>query len=60
MDVTSTLHPSIRYCVEMTVANDTDEAVFVSFDGEITKLTNILAADARHLLICRYLTKQHH
>lgn len=33
----------LRYHVKMTVADDTDESVFVSFDGEITKLTNILA-----------------
>lgn len=60
LTIPSTLHPSIRYHVKMTVADDTDKSVFVSFDGEITKLTNILAADAGHLLICRYLTTQHH
>ncbi|KAF8104098.1 hypothetical protein N665_0179s0007 [Sinapis alba] len=40
----------LRYCLEMTVADDSDEAVFVKFLCEITKLTNIWAADAGHLL----------
>lgn len=42
----------------MTVAEETDETIFVSFDGEIAKLTIILAADAGHLLVCLYLTTQ--
>ncbi|KAF8108609.1 hypothetical protein N665_0106s0011 [Sinapis alba] len=40
----------LRYCLEMTVVDDSDEAVFVKFLCEITKLTNIWAADAGHLL----------
>ncbi|KAF8049623.1 hypothetical protein N665_2166s0003 [Sinapis alba] len=40
----------LRCCLEMTVADDSDEAVFVKFLCEITKLANILAADAGHLL----------
>ncbi|KAL0827419.1 hypothetical protein Bca101_051097 [Brassica carinata] len=27
-----------RYRVEMSIANDTDEGLFVGFDGEMTKL----------------------
>uniref|UniRef100_A0A0D3D2X4 Uncharacterized protein n=1 Tax=Brassica oleracea var. oleracea TaxID=109376 RepID=A0A0D3D2X4_BRAOL len=33
----------------LAVANKTDEAVFVSFDGVITKLTNIGAAESGHI-----------
>ncbi|CAN6866825.1 unnamed protein product, partial [Brassica oleracea] len=33
----------------LAVANNTDEAVFVSFDREITKLTNIGAAENTHI-----------
>ncbi|CAN6894083.1 unnamed protein product, partial [Brassica oleracea] len=33
----------------LAVANKTDEAVFVSFDGDITKLTNIGVAESGHI-----------
>ena len=35
--------------MELAVANKTDEAVFVSFDGDITKLTNIGVAESGHI-----------
>ncbi|CAG7867195.1 unnamed protein product [Brassica rapa] len=38
-----------RYGVELAVADKSDEAVYVGSGGEITKLTNIRAAEAGHL-----------
>ena len=42
---------SLKYCVELSVAEKTDKVVFVGFNGEMTKLTNIRAAEAGHLLV---------
>ncbi|CDY55886.1 BnaA04g29080D [Brassica napus] len=39
----------LRYGVELAVADKSDEAVYVGSGGEITKLTNIRAAEAGHL-----------
>ncbi|KAF3499707.1 hypothetical protein F2Q69_00041159 [Brassica cretica] len=41
----------LRYRVEFSVADHTDEAVFVEFDTEIAKLTNIQASEAAHVLV---------
>ncbi|KAH0897823.1 LOW QUALITY PROTEIN: hypothetical protein HID58_047391, partial [Brassica napus] len=38
-----------RYRVEMSIANDTDEGLFVGFDGEMTKLHNIAMSAIRFL-----------
>ncbi|CAN6865575.1 unnamed protein product [Brassica oleracea] len=40
-----------RYRVEFSEADHTDEAVFVAFDIEIAKLTNIQASEAAHILV---------
>lgn len=40
---------SCKYGVELAVADKSDEAVYVGSGGEITKLTNIRAAEAGHL-----------
>ena len=37
--------------MEFSVADHTDEAVFVAFDIEIAKLTNIQASEAAHILV---------
>ncbi|KAL0734037.1 hypothetical protein Bca4012_010247 [Brassica carinata] len=39
------------YRVEMSIADDTDEGLFVGFDGEMTKLHNMPAYEAGHLMI---------
>ncbi|KAH0857596.1 hypothetical protein HID58_085857 [Brassica napus] len=41
----------LRYRVEFSEADHTDEAVFVAFDIEIAKLTNIQASEAAHILV---------
>ncbi|KAL0667493.1 hypothetical protein Bca4012_030197 [Brassica carinata] len=38
-----------RYRVEMSIANDTDEGLFVGFDGEMTKLHNNAMSGIRFL-----------
>ena len=45
------LNSVYRYRVEFSVADHTDEAVFVAFDTEIAKLTNIQASEAAHILV---------
>ncbi|CAN7033551.1 unnamed protein product [Brassica rapa subsp. trilocularis] len=40
----------LRYQVELSVSGQTDETVLVAFDVEMTKLTNIQAAEADHIL----------
>ncbi|KAF8096726.1 hypothetical protein N665_0303s0049 [Sinapis alba] len=40
----------LRYRVEMSIADDTDEGLFVGFDGEMTKLHNMRAYEAGHLM----------
>ncbi|KAG5376523.1 hypothetical protein IGI04_041119 [Brassica rapa subsp. trilocularis] len=40
----------LQYHVEMSIADDTVEGLFVGFDGEMTKLHNITAYKAGHLM----------
>ncbi|KAG2330002.1 hypothetical protein Bca4012_020468 [Brassica carinata] len=40
------------YRLELDIADKSDEAVLVGFDGEMTKLTNIKASEAELLLVC--------
>ncbi|KAF8082784.1 hypothetical protein N665_0808s0020 [Sinapis alba] len=42
---------ALRYRVEMGVADDTAEGVFVCFDGVMTKLHNLQANEAGHMLV---------
>ncbi|WZZ79067.1 hypothetical protein YC2023_099639 [Brassica napus] len=48
-DLTAFFQITTPIHVELAVANKTDEAVFVSFDGDITKLTNIGVAESGHI-----------
>lgn len=41
---------SLRYRVEMVIADDTTEGTFVCFDGVMTKLHNLMASEAVQLL----------
>ncbi|CDY40162.1 BnaC04g13900D [Brassica napus] len=41
---------SLRYRVEMVIADDTAEGTFVCFDGVMTKLHNLMASEAVQLL----------
>ncbi|KAF8049881.1 hypothetical protein N665_2102s0004 [Sinapis alba] len=41
---------ALRYRVEMGIADDTAEGVFVCFDGVMTKLHNLQANEAGHML----------
>ena len=43
-----------RYRVELGIADDTAESVFVCFDGVMTKLHNLKADEAGHMLV-RYV-----
>ena len=37
--------------MEMSIADDTDEGLFVAFDGEMKKLHNMRAYEAGHLMV---------
>lgn len=37
--------------MEMSIADDTDEGLFVGYDGEMTKLHNMPACEAGHLMV---------
>lgn len=37
--------------MEFSVADHTDETVFVAFDTEMAKLTNVQASEAAHILV---------
>ncbi|KAF2533088.1 hypothetical protein F2Q70_00031802 [Brassica cretica] len=41
----------LRYRVEMSLADDTAEGLLVRFDGEMTKLHNMRAYEAGHLIV---------
>ncbi|CAH8334426.1 unnamed protein product [Eruca vesicaria subsp. sativa] len=41
----------LRYRVEVSVAADTDEGLFVAFNGSMRKLHNIRAYETGHLLV---------
>ncbi|KAF8083397.1 hypothetical protein N665_0776s0022 [Sinapis alba] len=41
----------LRYRVEMSIADESGEGLFVAFDGVMTKLHNMTAAEAVHLLV---------
>uniref|UniRef100_A0A0D3BXB9 Replication factor A C-terminal domain-containing protein n=1 Tax=Brassica oleracea var. oleracea TaxID=109376 RepID=A0A0D3BXB9_BRAOL len=45
------LVPSGIYRVELGIADDTAESVFVCFDGVMTKLHNVKANEADHMLV---------
>ncbi|KAH0886236.1 hypothetical protein Bca4012_033270 [Brassica carinata] len=45
----------LRYQVELSVSDQTDETFFVAFDVEMTKLTNIQAAEADHILVSKLM-----
>lgn len=40
-----------RYRMEMSIADNADEGLFVAFDGEMKKLHNVRAYEAGHLMI---------
>ena len=43
----------------MSVADETSEALFVCFEGVMTKLHNMKAYEAGHLLVCNLSTVIH-
>ncbi|CAH8390640.1 unnamed protein product [Eruca vesicaria subsp. sativa] len=47
----NTFHLSARYQVELAVADETGEGLFIYFDGVMTKLHNMNANEAVHLLL---------
>ena len=48
-----------RYRVEMSLADDTAEGLLVRFDGEMTKLHNMRAYEAGHLIVSISCTGYH-
>lgn len=40
-----------RYRMEMSIADNADEGLFVAFDGEMKKLHNVRAYEAGHLMV---------
>lgn len=45
--------------MEMNIADDTDEGLFVGFDGEMKKLHNMRAYEAVHLMVRHHKTTSH-
>ncbi|CAN6928547.1 unnamed protein product [Brassica oleracea] len=54
--------PSLCCCVEMAIADDTAEGIFVWFDGVMTKLHNLRASEAGQMLVrvTAYNFTEHH
>lgn len=48
----------LPYQVEMGIADDTAEGVFAGFDGVMTKLRNLKASKAGHMLVSYTLNSQ--
>ncbi|KAG2270499.1 hypothetical protein Bca52824_065054 [Brassica carinata] len=55
----NTCFPTCRYRVEMTIADDTAEGLFVCFDGVMTKLRNIRNYETGLLLVRDYSISYH-
>lgn len=51
---------ALRYRVELGIADDTAEGVFVCFDGVMTKLHNVKANEADHMLLHGKSSDLHH